>query len=186
MHAKWILFWCFVARNILYQCIFFGNYPKLIPESACNPKQNFQPQQPSNNPRFPKSGIEKSQIATLSLPSFFDVDAQEGNLSSPASHSSMHGAYRKFVFAMRETKAQGTQTQTKTMNAAIMNLLPSVISRAVARLGVRHPPGQIPVGKSIKSYIQSANWENLLSSIRAVLCDSKKPLPEATPTSRQI
>ena len=35
-----------------------------------------------------------------------------------------------------------------------------VIPRAVAilgLLGVRHPPGQISVGKSSKSYIQSAN-----------------------------
>ena len=75
----------------------------------------------------------------------------------------------------------------------------TVLHRAVATLGVpgvRHPPGQISVGKSRKCYIQSANQvqvtfsrqieKNLLSSIRAVLCDSKKPRPKAMPTSRHI
>ena len=53
-------------------------------------------------------------------------------------------------------------------------------------LRVWHPPGQNSVGKSSKSCIQSANWEQPEMGIRAVLCDSKKPRPKAPPTSRQI
>ncbi len=43
----------------------FENDPKIIPESASNPKQSLQSQRPSINPNFLKFGIGKSQMATL-------------------------------------------------------------------------------------------------------------------------